>query len=295
MTNIETALQSLSPEELNALNTDPELLQEFKTKYGTHGMDKVAELSPVQKSQQWEGNGLQDVSLTPITGPDIQQAGQDAAEAIGEKGYPTTGAAVGTAIQMAPTIATMSIGGPELQGARKAAQAGELGQIGRVISGVGRKEAGAAMNAAEESVGIKTTLNPTLSDAAQNIGLPKGANTQQYLNALTERLASNEPMGPEALSQHHKMISSILSKEPKGIQAYFNPSKIGQPTVAQAAQADSELVNRLNQVIPARGQAAADYAAAKLRNNLYKGAAALTAAGLGKQAIIDAFKRIVGG
>lgn len=236
-------------------------------------------------------------------GPNLPQTmgdiGQNIANVVGEKiatlpGInPNVAAGVGTAVQMAPMVAGMFTGAGEAQAA---ARSGELGFPGRVISGPSRQVAGQAIGTAEKAVGVNADVVPTLKDVSANLGL-KTANTKQYLNTLMERLKSGEDLGPQALSQHHKMIADILSKEPSmiGKNVFGNGSKIGEPAIAQAAKINKILVQRLNAAAPGRAAEAANYAAAITRNNLYKGAG-VTVAGvaLGKNAILNALQRITG-
>lgn len=204
---------------------------------------------------------------------------------------PQVPAGIGTGIQMAPDAIMALMGGG---GAKQAAEAGELGMAGRVISGPSRQAAGEAIGAAERAVGVNTDIVPTIKDAAANLGL-KTANTKQYLNALLERLKSGEELGPQALSQHHKMVTEILSKEPAGAAKLFRRPQLGAPAEAQAAKINKLLVQRLNSAAPGRASEAANYGAAMLRNKLYKGAAATTAgAVLGKNAILNALSRLTG-
>ncbi len=58
MSEMEDKLNSLSPDELNALNNDPELLSAFKTKYGTHGHETLQKISPPNPDQFSQATGL---------------------------------------------------------------------------------------------------------------------------------------------------------------------------------------------------------------------------------------------
>ena len=197
---------------------------------------------------------------------------------------------VGIMVQMIPDIAQAVLTGGL---GSEAGAAGDLGKIGRIVSGPGRAEAGAAMGEAEAAAGVHPDIIPTIKDVTANLGL-KNANAKQYLNALMERLKSGEPMSAEALSQHHKMLSELLSKEPSGFGKIISGSKLGGPAVAQAAKADSLVVQQLNEAVTGRADAAANYAAAMQRGNIYKGAAGLGAAALGRNVILDAFNKLTG-
>lgn len=274
-------------------------------------LDKAGyDTSPLKQTYQQHVNevmkgitsepGVQNISLTPITKPDIEQAGEDVATKMAQSripgvSNPYVAATAGTLVSKAPDIA-MAAGGLEgLGAAREAAQAGELGQIGRIVSGPSRQEAGAAIGQAEKAVGIDTSRVPTLKDAATQLGAWK-ANPAQYLNALTERLNSGIPLSAEDLSLQHKQLTDMLSQEPSKLAKLLGQgSKLGANGVATAAQADSQIVEQLNQAAPGRANAAADYAASKARETLYKTLAASGAAVLGKNAISEAFKRVTGG
>lgn len=222
----------------------------------------------------------------------VNQSGTKVAESLGQAGHPIAGAVIGTGVQMLPDIATTLAGTGE---AKAAAQAGKLGMAGRVISGPGREEAGAAIGALEKAAGVHEDIIPTIKDVTANLGL-KNANAKQYLNALMERLKSGEELSPQALSQHHKMIRSLLSQEPSRTARAIglSGSKLGEPAIAQAMKADKLLVQKLNEAVPGRANEAANYAAAKIRGGLYKGAAGIGAAVLGKNAIVEAFNRLTG-
>lgn len=273
-------------------------------------LDKAGyDISPLKQTYQQHINevmkgitsepGVQNVSLTPLTKPDIEQAGEDVATKMAGSGKPIisnpyVAAAAGTLVSKAPDIAVAAGGLNGLGAAREAAQAGELGQVGRIISGPGRQEAGAAIGQAEKAVGIDTSRVPTLKDAATKLGAWK-ANPAQYLNALSERLQSGLQMSAEDLSLHHKQLTDMLSQEPSKLAKMLGSgSKLGANGVATAAQADSQIVQQLNQAAPGRAGAAADYAAAKAREALYKTLAAAGVAGLGKNVIAEAFRRVTG-
>jgi hypothetical protein len=218
------------------------------------------------------------------------KTGEDIATSkLGQK-FPEVGAGIGTAVQMSPDLLSLMA----IPGARNAAQAGDLGMVGRVISGPGASEAGEAMGAAEKAVGINNDIVPTLKDVSSNLGL-RTANSKQYLNALMERLKSGEEMGPQSLSQHHKMIAELLTKEPSALaQTLGLPSKLGKPAVAQAAKINKMLVERLNSVTPGRAAEAANYAAAMFRNKIYKGAAGAAVSYYGSPLLKALFKHTSG-
>lgn len=203
----------------------------------------------------------------------INRAADKTSDTLAEHGVnPTAAAATNYGIRLLP-IATQAIAGVP-------AATEDMGQIGRVISGPSRAGAGEAIGSAEKAVGVNPDVIPTLKDVSNNLGL-KTANMKQYLNALMERLKSGEDMGPQSLSQHHQMVNEILSKENSGLASKLgikSPRSIGGPAVAQASKINKMLVERLNGVAPGRADAAANYAAAILRNKIYKGlgGAALT-------------------
>ncbi len=225
-------------------------------------------------------------------------AGQFVTEKMGGSGIPVVSnpnvaAGVGTAIQMAPDLG-MAATGSGL--ARGAAKAGELGMAGRIVSGPARAEAGAAMGAAERAVGVKTDIIPTIKDVTANLGL-KNASAKQYLNALMERLQSGEEMSPQALSQHHKMISSLMENEPSALakKVFGAKSNLGAQGSTAAAKADAEIVRQLNQAAPGRGEGAANYAAAMKRQAAYKGAGAVGMAAIGGNHLTSVLKKVFGG
>ncbi len=266
--------------------------------------------TPASRANEQEGPGLLPVPLVVpenapaqglaglgdlMSGKGLQQAAQTTQQADPDPTSVAGAIGKGVGQMVSPTSIAMAGLTPDIGALRADAKAGTLGQAGRVISGPGRAEAGQAIGAAEAAGGVHSDILPTLKDASANLGL-KNASAKQYLNALMERLKSGEPMSAEALSQHHKMIADLLSKEPSGFGKLLNGSKIGAPAVAQAAKADSIIVQQLNDAVPGRTDAAANYAAAMMRNKLYKGAAGVvTGAAIGGNPLLAAFKRLTGG
>lgn len=246
------------------------------------------------KQPDWMNEpGLQDVSLTPITEPDLKQAGEDTAESLGKKGHPILGAAAGTAVQMAPdlimTAATMGGGNAAVQGAKElpaAAEgaaplvrkgAGMLSKLARVISGPGKAEAGEAIAAAERAGGISQTL-PELKTLGQELGM-KNATPRQYVQRLLEKVSdgSINDLPVQKLAEHEEQIGRLLDKEPQGFLGRMlnnDKSQLGKKGVALASKTRAAVSDAINEQVPGRASALADYGAAKTRNALYKGTAA---------------------
>jgi len=254
-------------------------------------------MTPLERSIEQEGPGLQNVSMTPITGPDVDQAGVSAAEAIGERGYPRVGAAVGTAIQMAPELAATALTGGMAGPARAAAQAGKLGMAGRIVSGPARAEAGAAIGAAEKAAGLDGGVVPSLNRMAAKLDMPKGSKTtKDYITELSKKVEEGK-IAKQDLLEHHKLLSDLLKDEPKGFAKMISnrPSKLGASGVAQAAKTDAEIVRQLNAAAPGRADAAANYAAAMKRNKGYKAAAVGAGAALTGSKLTDVMQKVFGG
>lgn len=250
------------------------------------------ETKPVQPDWMNEP-GLQDVSLTPFTDKDVQQAGVDTAEYVGSKGYPKTGAALGTAVQMAPDIAMAAAGmgggkagltvAKELPAAAEGAAplvksgANLMSKLARIISGPGRAEAGEAIAVAEKAGGISQTL-PELKTLGENLGM-KNATPRQYVQRLLEKVANGDvsKMPVQKLAEHEEQLGRLLDKEPQGFLGQImnsDKSQLGKKGVALASKTRAAISDAINDLVPGRAESMLDYGAAKVRNKLYKGTAA---------------------
>ncbi len=277
----------------SSLNEDDIVKKLDAAGYDTSSVAKTSLLDKLK-------SGLQTVANSPLykatpmgvlgTVNDMVHTGANAAgeavtNAMGGSGIPgvsnpNVAAGVGTAIQMAPDIATAAVGGGAAQ---DAAQAGKLGMAGRVISGPARATAGQAIGAAQDAAGLDSTVVPSLNRMTRALDLPRGqATTKDYITAL-QKVVDKGTLSPQDLLDHHKMLTDLLANEPTGIAKMLGNgvSRLGNSGVAQAAKTDAKIVQQLNEAAPGRADAAANYSAAMLRNSGYKKAAVagLTAGG----------------
>ncbi len=265
----------------------PSLLDKVKNAYGAYKESPLYKASPVGM--------LNTASDLVHKGADA--AGQFVTEKMGGSGIPgisdpNVAAGVGTAIQMAPDIATAAVGGGAAQ---DAAKAGELGMAGRVISGPSRAEAGAAIGKSQE--GLDQTVVPSLNRMADKLDLPRGARTtKDYLTAIGAAVRRGEvPL--QDLLEHHKLITDMLANEPTGVAKMLGNgvSKLGKSGVAEAAKTDAAIVEDLNAALSGRADAAANYSAAMLRNKGYKAAAGAGLAAITGNNLTKILGKVFGG
>ncbi len=267
----------------------PSLLDKVKSAYGAYKESPLYKASPVGM--------LNTASDLVHKGADA--AGQFVTEKMGGSGIPgisnpNVAAGVGTAIQMAPDIATAAVGGGAAQ---DAAKAGELGMAGRVISGPARADAGMAVGHAQDAVGLDSNTVPSLNRMTRALDLPKGqATAKDYITAL-QKVVDKGELTPQDLLDHHKMLTDLLADEPTGFAKMIStrPSRLGKSGVAQAAKTDAKIVEALNEAAPGRADAAANYSAAMLRNKGYKAAAGAGLAAITGNNLTKILGKVFGG
>lgn len=174
---------------------DPKKLAEIKQKHASKQSFEDISNEP----------GLQNISLTPLTSPDIKQGGEQAAEAIGARGYPLTGAAIGTGIQMAPDIAMAAFPlGESGEIARPLGKAADIAFAPSIAAG------GKALGAAEKAVGVETL--PFMSK-----DLPRNASQAIDLSHMSDYIAKQAPeelakvMEPAGLNNLRKVYEYTLN------------------------------------------------------------------------------------
>jgi hypothetical protein len=193
------------------------------------------------------------VGNTLSQGPDV--VGEGSSNLGNQVGYPNTGAAIGTAIQMAPYVA----GGV---GAYQGLNAVE----NPVVKGLMNtpQELGPEYQALDQQAGVSQKLPvqrgtvakfPGLDGTPQNqppveapnvspISYPKDRNT--YLNFVRDRIdGTGQNLTPQELADHDKILSDIMTNmKAKG--------QSGTPVFQKAAQAGSDITDLRNANVPGR-------------------------------------------
>lgn len=193
------------------------------------------------------------VGSTLAAGPDI--VGEGVSNLGNEVGHPNIGAAVGTAIQMAPYVA----GGIGIYKGLNAIE-------NPIVKGLMHtpQELGPEYQALDQQSGVSQKLPvqkgtvakfPGLDGSPQNqppveapnvspISYPKDRNT--YLNFVRDRIdGPGQNLTPQELADHDKILSDIMSNMKANGQS-------GTPVFQKAAQAGSDITNLRNANVPGR-------------------------------------------
>lgn len=247
---VETPDQSTWQAVQSALSSRPEL-QPF------------GEEQPSSQPSSVTGAALQAAEKTlaaPIrTGATLAQvpdvAGQAASDIGLATGYPKTGAAIGTAIKMAPYVA----GGVGLYQGLNAVE-------NPIVKGLLNtpRELGPEYQALDQEAGVSQKLPvqkgtvakfPALDGSPQNepppeaphvspISYPKDRNT--YLNFVRDRIDGvGQNLTPQELADHDKILNDIMSSMKSKGQG-------GTPVFQKAAQAGSDITNLRNAAVSGR-------------------------------------------
>lgn len=208
--------------------------------------------------------GLQDVSITPITKPDLEQAGEQIATSKLGQAHPYLGAAAGTAVAKADDIAMAAAGLGEVAGAAKAAKgAGQM--VGEAVDPLltalkpgGRAALGKEIGAIDSAAGISERL-PTVSNTAKRMNLP--ARERQFsdiVNKVRAKLDAGESIPVQDLADFKDLVSQ-----------QFKTGQLakGDRVGAVTAKTSEDVTKLLNKLIPERAGPAAKYAKVKQLQN----------------------------
>lgn len=191
--------------------------------------------------------GVQNVSMTPITKPDLEQAGEDIATSKFGQEHPIAGAAMGTVVAKADDIMAAASGvraAPALANVAKAggkAVWGKLSNLADALLGPGEKAAmlkaeqltaPARQNVAKLSTALKGASNPTpellaTQEAQAGLGSQMGAQEQVLAQLKKE---SGAKIGQ--LEQGAGLKFTELSDKSKDILS--NPKLLGRRAEAMA-------------------------------------------------------------
>lgn len=246
------------------------------------------------------GSGIPE--LAQDLAPAISQAEGQAVSDYGlKKGYPLTGAGIGTGISMIPDAVAAYVAwkgihnvdnpivkglvnspqelGPEYQALdQKAGVSGKLPvQRGTIAKYPGLD-------------GLPSNVPPTQAPEVSPLSYPKDTNT--YLNFVKDRLDGvGKSMAPQELSDHKTMLNSLMTKMTAQGQG-------STPVFAKAAQAASDITDLQNEAIKGRASLNTAYGISKGQQSLtdfikkwgLRGLEGTVLAGLGKEGY-DYFKK----
>lgn len=287
---MQEAFDKLSPEEIDLLNSDEQMLSQFKAKYAgmTKGGAKIPIPSDVVNEQGVQpASILSDIqrgsaqglgALGALTAKPNNSGLQEAAGIAQGEDPTSTAGKIGNFVGQSVSPAALAAGAGVGKVAEAAAPA--LTKAAKVAFAPLKSTSAEAMNAAEKGAGV-VLRSPITKQIARDLGLPKGSQTfGEVTNAMVQKL----DQGAEVPLQ---TVKDFLLK---GDTVLKNP--IGSGEKAALSQAMSKARQFLNTNIPSRGPAAADFGNAATRSNLLK------MAGMGGGAVgtgaaaWQAFKRI---
>lgn len=274
MSEMEDKLNSLSPEELNALNTDPELLQAFKTKYGTHGHATLQDImsaqpgNPQSAQKMYEEKGLQELPMG-FSSPDkpLETAGEAIATSKFGQQNPYAGAALGTAVAKAPEIVGAVQGisaAPEIAAAGTALVKGGLSAVGKTgqaigdvvstLKGPGEAESKIAADnlitqQAPQAVNkAKQVMQPMLAQAQDAITTLKQS-LAQVPQQFSDKLGSLKELNQAAKSAMQKVEETVPGLEFKGGEGFDSYVKNSQK-MSQLAEVMAKWKGKIPEGMP---------------------------------------------
>lgn len=296
MADINSVIDSLSSEELDLLNSDPEMLAQFKSKYTAPAAPVAA---PALEEKGMFGKTM-DLLGTPgrgvaalaygagqLGGP---QSGTDTLNKMAEITQPgfqpqntneRAADVAGTLTNMAvPVGAALKYGKAGLEAT------GILPKVAAISKGLvsSTNAAGKGIAAAEEAAKLATDKVVSIPKGGQ--GLTKALQDIKDTGDLVKGgLKQETPEFVQQLKDYHDKAAGILDQGPKAI---------GKKNYALAAKAKAAINDALNDMVPGRSSAQLTAKAAYVRNNLLKGGIILggtsLAAGAAKDAVINALK-----
>lgn len=184
--------------------------------------------------------GLQNVSLTPVTGQDLEKQGQDTAESLGAAGHPYLGAAAGTAIAKAPDIAMAAQGisdapaiaeGVTALGRGAADLAGKgiakLSDFAKVLTGP---------NGEEAAIQAKNYLEQNAPRAAQKVQELMAPQIESAQNAIA-KLKDSIVKLPVEQAQKQEMLEGLQKAAGKAIGEAEDNAGFGFKTTPEFEEA----------------------------------------------------------
>jgi len=303
MADINSVIDTLSDEELDLLNNDPELLAQFKAKYSAPSTAPVAPSSPTLEAPSSEKGVFgktMDVLGTPGRGiaalaygagqAMVGNANQGTLQTMSDMtkpGFvPQDTAQRGANIAGDLTNLAVPIGAAGSMIAKGARATGLAPKIAAVTKGLvsGTQKAGKGIAAAEEAAKIVTDKVVSIPKGGQ--GLTKALQDIKDTGDLVKSgLKQETPEFLQQLKDYHDKAAGILDQGPKAI---------GKKNYALAAQAKAAINEALNSMVPGRDTAQLTAKTAYLRNSLLKKGIILggvgAAASYGKNAILGALK-----
>lgn len=277
MAAIDDAINNLSPEELDLLNSDPEMLSQFQAKYAGAPAETPA---PPEKGVLEKGydivntprRGIQ--MLTDVVKNRLPETGSGTSVAknvaVGLPRYAADVAGTMAADLVHPvSLATAGIAegaGPALRLARAGIPALEeaapaLGKAARTVFAPTLKNAGKAIGAAERAAGIDV--------AEESLNAPR---TRKTIISFANRL-KDVVKNPDLASQVDAKTLNALKGQTGDILDFLKVAREGaspkqlvsKGTIARLAQIKDALSNAVSTAEPAVGEALKNFGASKGR------------------------------
>ena len=306
MPDINSVIDTLSDEELDLLNNDPEMLAQFKAKY-TAPTAAPAPMAPAAPEEKGMFGKAMDVLGTPGRGVAALSygAGQMAPLVVGQQPLSSPQNTLQTMSEMtkpgfqpqnldqraADVAGTMTnlavpVGEALTLGGQAIKATGIAPKVAAITKGLfsGTQKAGKGIAATEEAAKIITDKVVSIPKGGQ--GLTKALQDIKDTGDLVKSgLKQETPEFLQQLKDYHDKAAGILDQGPKAI---------GKKNYALASQAKAAINEALNSMVPGRDTAQLTARTAYLRNNLLKKGIILggvgAAASYGKNAILGALK-----
>lgn len=246
--NIQEAFNNLSSEEIDLLNSDPQMLQAFKTKYSgpapepsmaSKVADKLKSISPelVNPVNAIPGVAAAKLGMAALKksqeGYDLM--GNMANEALGARGHTTLGPAVGTTISMTPDLAGAAATLSPIAGgvAGEVAQSGITAPLKSLGTDVG--DIASSIGQGIKTLGKRITTGPTTEQVA---------NLRNQLGGLSGEKASKLAQLEEMRQQAGTGIES--ARTAAGIPQQLS----GLPEFGTPAEAADFFKNKIGSMKP---------------------------------------------
>lgn len=296
MPDINSIIDSLSDEELDLLNNDPELLAQFKAKYQAPTPAAPAPAQPMPEEKGVFGKTM-DVLGTPGRGvgalaygagqATVGNLNQNTLQTMAEMTKPgfVPQDAAQRGADIAGTLTNLAV--PVGEAATLAAKGAKALNLGPKIAAIGKglvsttKGAGEGIAAAEKAANIATDAVVTIPKGGR--GLTKALEDIKDTGDLVKQgLKQETPEFLQALKDKYDQASGILD---------LGKQSIGKKNYALASKAKAAINEALNSMVPGRSNAQLAARTAYVRNNLAKAGVITGITGYG----IDKVKGILSG